>query len=457
MLLPQIKEREYRFKLALRMGLPIFVLVLILVSHTLITNYETLQPSFYVETTLLLVFSIYFLLFLIYKGFLVQITDTITQTFTREYFFDYLKKEIQKGKKYTFFLVSVENIENIGKNYGIKNGDKVLKKTASFIANYFEEKKIYNFPIGHIKRGDFVVALEGDLKQYEVMIDLFLLKTDEFKVDGIEVKIVGSVCDTSFSKDLNHLIENLFELQNEQIHKNELKLQNPNELELSVVKALKNKKFSFMSQDIFENKKLVAKECFVRLLDEADKPIYPKEYMKILNKLGLSMEYDKAVLEYVLSRCPKDIYVALNISPTSVRNYEFLNFVKQNVQLSKQKLIFVLTETQYYSNIQKYRTNLNSLRQDGVKIAIDRLGSIHTSFLYLRDLDIDIVRFDNFYSKNITKEVNHSIIQGLNVTAHKQNIKTWIKNISNEDGFNISKKLEIDYIQGRFLSDLEEI
>lgn len=457
MLLPQIKEREYRFKLALRMGVPIFLLIITLVSHTFITNYETLQPSFYVETILLLVFSVYFLLFLIYKGFLVQITDTITQTFTREYLYDCLETEIKKGKNYTLFLVNVENIDDIGKTYGMKNGDKVLEKTASFIANYFEEKNIHNFPIGHIKRGDFIVALEGDLKQYEVMIDLFLLKTDEFKVDDIEVKIVGSVCDTSFSKDLNYLVENLFELQNEQIHKSELKLQNPNELELSVLKALKNKKFSFMSQDIFENEKVIAKECFVRLLDDADKPIYPKEYMKILNKLGLSMEYDKAVLEYIISRCPKDIYVALNISPTSVRNYEFLNFVKQNIQLSKQKLIFILTETQYYSNLQKYKTNLNSLRQDGVKIAIDRLGSIHTSFLYLRDLDIDIVRFDNYYSKNITKEVNHSIIQGLNVTAHQQGVKTWIKNISNEDGLNISEKLKIDYIQGRFLSDLEEI
>jgi len=457
MLLPQIKEREYRFKLALRMGLPIFILVLTLATHTFVTNYKTLQPSFYVEVILLLVFSVYFILFLIYNGFLVQITDTTTKTFTRDYLYEYLKKEIKKGKDYTLFLVSIENMNDINKNYGIKNGDRVLQEVAFFVSEYFEKQNIHNFPIGHIKGGDFIVGLEGSQKDYEVMIDLMLLKTQEFKVDDIELKIVGSMCDTSFSKDLNHLTEKLFELQDEKMQKDEKSTQNPNELEQNVVKALKEKRFSFMYQHIFENGTVVAKECFIRLFDDANKPIYPKEYTKVLNKLGLSIEYDKAVLEYVIDNCPKDVEIALNVSPTSIRNYDFLMFVKQHLQISKQKFIFILSEMEYYSNIQKYKTNLNSLRKDGVKIAIDRLGSIHTSFLYLRDLDVDIVRFDNYYSKNITKSVNHSIIRGLNITAHEQHVKTWIKNISNEDGLNIAKELEVDYVQGRFLSDLEEI
>ena len=80
MLLPQTKEREHRFKLALRMGLPIFALIVALISHTLIENHDTLQVSFYVEAILLLVFSIYFILYLIYSGYEVKITDDITKT-----------------------------------------------------------------------------------------------------------------------------------------------------------------------------------------------------------------------------------------------------------------------------------------------------------------------------------------------------------------------------------------
>jgi len=48
MLLPETKEREYRFKLALRIGLPIFALVIALISKSFISNYESLDTFFYI-------------------------------------------------------------------------------------------------------------------------------------------------------------------------------------------------------------------------------------------------------------------------------------------------------------------------------------------------------------------------------------------------------------------------
>ncbi|MDK9693916.1 MAG: GGDEF domain-containing protein, partial [Sulfurimonas sp.] len=95
MLLPQTKEREYRFKLALRMVLPAFALVFALIIHTLNTTPKLLNTSFYIEAILVLIFSIYFIFYLIYKGFDTKITDNISKTFTREYIYDYLKKEIK--------------------------------------------------------------------------------------------------------------------------------------------------------------------------------------------------------------------------------------------------------------------------------------------------------------------------------------------------------------------------
>jgi len=91
-----------------------------------------------------------------------------------------------------------------------------------------------------------------------------------------------------------------------------------------------------------------------------------------------------------------------------------------------------------------------------VSIAIDRLGAIHTSFLYLRDLDIDVVRFDSFYTKDIEKNSNKSIIDGFNLMAHKKGVKTWIKMIENEDIKQEAKKLKVDYLQGKYLAPLEK-
>jgi EAL domain-containing protein (putative c-di-GMP-specific phosphodiesterase class I) len=109
-----------------------------------------------------------------------------------------------------------------------------------------------------------------------------------------------------------------------------------------------------------------------------------------------------------------------------------------------------LSETQYYPNIDRFNAILKTLKELGVLIVIDRLGAINTSFLYLRDLDIDIVRFDPFYIKDIHKY--KPIISGYNIMSHLKGIKTWIKMIEDEDTKNLVKELKIDYMQGRYLA-----
>ena len=260
MLLPETKEREYRFKLALRMGLPIFGLVLILISNTLITNYQTLDPLFYIEAILLIAFSIYFIFYIIYNSFDIRITEVVTKTFTREYLYKYLKKKIKKDKEYTLLLISIDNLSDINSRYGIKNGDKVLRRVVLWVGEYLQSKELYNFPMGHVKGGDFVIGLKGVKSQYTTILELMCLKSDDFTVDDIEVKISVAVTDTHFSNELEYLIENLFEKQetnrNQKLLTQNIQDINPDELESFVINAIKERLFVVMTQDIFEDEKM---------------------------------------------------------------------------------------------------------------------------------------------------------------------------------------------------------
>ncbi len=465
MLLPETKEREYRFKLALRMGLPIFGLVLILISNTLITNYQTLDPLFYIEAILLIAFSIYFIFYIIYKSFDIRITEVVTKTFTREYLYKYLKKKIKKDKEYTLILISIDNLSDINSRYGIKNGDKVLRKVTLWVAEYFKSKDLNNFPMGQITGGGFVIGFSGTKEQYRTILELMCLKSDNFIVDEIEIKLTSAITDTTYSNELEYLIENLF-VQQEANRNQKLITQNneeinPNKMELFVINAIKERLFVVMTQDIFENENSTIKECFVKLKTPEEKIVHPKIYMKILDKLGLMVDFDLMVLEQSISNCSSLTYIiyAINISPSSLRNPNFISRAKELIRSNpdiKNRLIFILSETQYYSQISRYNTTIKSFRKLGILIAIDRLGSIHTSFLYLRDLDIDIVRFDSFYTKDIENEKYKSIIDGFNLMAHKNGIKTWIKMVESEDIKNRVKELRIDYIQGKYLAPLEK-
>jgi len=460
MLLAQTKEREYRFKLALRMGLPIFALIIALVSHTLIENYGTLNASFYIESVILLVFSIYFILYLIYNGFDVKITDNVSRTFTREYLFKYLKKEIKSKKEYTLILISIDNLSDINIQYGIKNGDKVLEEVAKWVSNYLSTQKIDNYPMGHIKGGDFILGLEGLKNQYSTILELMCLKSGEYKVGNIEIKLTGAITDTSYSSEIDYMVENLFESQeknrNSKMREREESI-SPNELELFVINAIEKRSLIVMSQDVYMGEELAFKECYIKLKVPNDKPLYPKTYMKVINKLGLGVEYDLMVLEQIIQNCDDDAVHALNISPTSLRNENFFSKVKELLRESKKRIMFVLSEQEYYTFTSRYNSIINSLKRSGVLIAIDRVGSIHTSFLYLRELDIDVIRFDTYYSAESKLTPNRSIIDGFNLIAHQKNIKSWIKNIESKETLEIVKGMNIDYIQGRELSSLEKI
>ena len=458
MLLPQKKEREYRFKLALRMGLPIFALIIALISHTLISSYESLDLSFYIESILLLTVSIYFLFYLIYRGFDVKITDTITQTFSREYLYEYLTKQIQKEKEYTLILISVNNIEDINSLYGMKNGDKVLLKFSQWVSTYLIDQGIEHFPLGRVKSGDLIVGFVGDKKRYRTIFDMLCLKLSDFKVKDIEVEVSGALIDTSFSSNLEFLIDKLFELQ-EKNSNTESEI-NPSELEHTVIEAIREKKFSLVFQDVFEGQESIMKECFVKLRDPNGELIHQKSYLKVLNKLGLMLDFDLMILEEIVfehMKRDKQIY-ALQISPKSLRNKHFYKraeeLLLQNKEIQK-RLMFVLSETEYFSHIDKYKNILNSLRALGALITIDRLGAIQTSFLYLRELDIDCVRFDPFYTKEIQNEKYRTILEGFNTIAHKNSIKSWVKIVENKKEYELASNLGIDYIQGNYLASLE--
>lgn len=465
MLLSETKEREYRFKLALRIGLPIFALVLILISHTLITSYDNLDPLFFVEAILLIAFSVYFILYLIYSSFDVRITEPITKVFTREYLNKYLKKEIQKSKYYTLVLINIDNLEEINNRYGIENSDRVIVGFLDWVNEFFASKGITGYPIGHLKGGAFIIGLQGKKEEHSSILELLCLKSDNFLVDNIEVKISGAINDTTFSSELKYLYENLFELQQEKKTKKSsyanIEQMNPSDLEYTVINSLKNRDFLFFRQAIEEKERVAFYELFVKLKTQDGKIIHQKSYLKVLERLGLTPSFEIAVLEELAQKCKEsDEVYAINISATSLRNGIFTENMKEYLTrypFMAYRLILIVSEIEYYTPLVQFKERIAYLRNRGIRIVIDRLGTLHTSFLYMRDLNVDAVRFDVFYSKEIENEKNRKILKSFHQLASELGLKSWIRLIEDERLKDLACEYKIDYLQGKEIYAIENM
>lgn len=466
MLFTQEKERSHRFKLALRMGLPIFALASV-VSFAKITTYlDTIPPSFFIISIGVLGVMVYFIFYMIYRGMDERITDPITHTFTREYLFSLFKKELMKDKPYTIILITIDNLHDINDTFGVNNGDKVLYETAQWIGDFFEKKGIEKFPIGHFKGGDFLIGLRGEKAKYLSAMELMCIKFEDKVIDEIEVHISGAIVDTSYTKNINQLIEHLFELQKiNREKKGEIQEenQNPSELERHVIESLKNRSFSMMYQIVKRGSdENVMLENSIKLKRD-DKLIHQKSFMPVIERLGLRREFDMMILEQLVQDCLKQSQkykFAITISPITARNRKFFEFVQALLyenQEAKGRIVFILSEKERYAHVSRYNMQLQAYRRMGIEIAFDFLGSYHSTFDYIKEIEIDYLRFDGYFGKEIDKEVTKALIKGFKVIAKELNFKLWIKMIETKEALEIAKNLHVDLLQGYALAKIEPI
>lgn len=468
MLLPEEKERALRFKLALRMGLPIFLLFLI-VSFSFFSIEEEKVPSYYsVIVISVFVVMIYYIFYLIYQGYEERITDPITHTFSREYLINYFKKKIDRGP-YTILLISVHNLGDINSRYGVKKGDKVLYEVGHWIGAFLKEKEIERFPIGHYKGSDFLIGLEGTKERYQNMLDLMCLKFQNRTIDEIEINLTAAIIDTHYSQDLEQLTTRLFDLLDEKIldrqafEEEEI---DPTELESSVIHAIKKQSFSLMYQIVDEKDTPSMLEASVKLINDEGKIIHQNKYMPVIDRLGLTRTYDEIILEKVVQTCekvPHHLILALTLSPSSVRNNSFFErtlTLLNNNETARGRIMFVLSENEYYHYPKRYNELLQAYRRLGVFIAIDNLGAFKSTMALLKDLKVDVVRFDIQYGKHIKESAYQNIVKGLHIIVQGFGMRSWIRMVEDETEYKSVKSLGIDFIQGNYLgkiASLEEV
>ena len=446
------KEREHRFALALRMGLPIFFLSTITLFALLTRNYTTVS-SLIILSIALLGIMVYFIFYLIYQSTNENITDTITHTFTPEYFFRLFKKSISK-KTQTFVLISVENLWSINERYGVKNGDKSLQNTVIKLDDFFRDKRIEKLPICRYKGGDFLVFLPGEKEQYVPLIELLLSKYQNYINDDIEIRLEAVMIDSRLSDDIELLVSRLYELHHDRVSSEKEDIYSINELENEIIQAVEKRRFSIGFWPVCCDEYAVF-DTTVKLIDTEGRFIHQSRYIPVLNRLNKMRHFESDVLEKIGSLCDdqKRNFV-VTISSVTLRNPHFFEHALtlfERYPQARYKITLMFEEKEYCHQLERFAHQIAHYRKAGYKIALDRLGGHHTTLLYLKELEVDIVRFDPLYTRHIKEAGYQNIIQGLNLSAHLCGAKTWVSMIEDEYTYNLVQSLKINYRQGNYL------
>ena len=448
------KERSHRFVLALRMGLPIFLITAV-TFFALFTQPYTTVSSLVFLSFLLLATAVYFIFFLINQSAYEAITDSTTHTFTNDYF---KKIYYQWTKRYitTVVMISIDNLTAINEKYGIKNGDTVLNETIRLINEFFASREIKKLPICRYKGGDSILLIRNEKERILPLVELFLTKYQENSINEMEVQLSAVLVDTKHVKKYEEVITRLYELQYASVDKKTVTDNDeliPEQLEHSVLDALEYKRYSVATQNVSCEKNPMAEVTF-KLINQEGGFIHQSRFIPLLNRLGKMREYESQLLEIVAKMAATSPYIYIvSLSAVTMRNGLFFQHALEMLQRypeAKTKIVILFEEKEYSPQIKRFREQIAQYRAVGYKIALDKYGGNHVSMMYLKEFQVDFVRFDTLYTRHILEEKYQNIVQGLNITAHLCGAATWISMIEDEQSEAVAKQLKINCQQGNY-------
>lgn len=200
-------------------------------------------------------------------------------------------------------------------------------------------------------------------------------------------------------------------------------------------------------------------EILLRVKDPNGRLQTPSDFLPAMERYGQAVTVDRHVLNLLfdqLARYPKHLQQLdlchVNLSAQSIANPEFRGFVlhllAQN-RIPPSKLCFEITETAVIANLVEARAFINAVRAFGCSIALDDFGSGLSSFAYLKNLDVDFLKIDGVFVREMdTDAVDHALVRSicdLGRTLGKRTIAEWAETDS------VLARLAsvgVDYIQG---------
>lgn len=456
MLLSAKEERERRFKLALRGGIPILLLVFLLF-------YTTFSKGSFAALSLenaflmggLVFVTIYFIYFLLELDVKETLLDQVTEGFNYEAFLGKLGKHQPK----TVAILSIRNLSTINENYGTAASNTLLHTLVFRLNNCMRTYHTKESWIGRHYGAEFLIALDLDSKTCQKMLEQFIQNNQT--IDTIEIDYRFAVIGHGKATPEETLSLLKDELLSQKIKSNKKHLPAKDatllsKLEKSIITALEKESLNLYFRPLYNVKKEVidSYEIAIKLKTEGGKEILPRDYLPIINRHGLGRTYDLAIFKKIIEIAlltEDHISYSFNLSPFSLRDRDFLENIfrlLEEKEIEANRLIVEIYERKTHHNLSSYLKTLSRIRAKGIRICIDNFGSSNASMEYMKHFKFDVVQFDRDFVTNLNDTNSLSIFKSLIDMSKGLHIATVAKWVDKEEQKRQLKELGVDYLQG---------
>ncbi len=210
-------------------------------------------------------------------------------------------------------------------------------------------------------------------------------------------------------------------------------------------------------------------EILLRLNAQGD-VITPGAFLPAAERYNMVPRIDQWVLnktiEWIASLSQEHLnkldLITINLSGQSVDNKEFRKVccdLLDNLPHSiRTKLCIEITETVAIRNLTQASLFFEEIRHLDVLIALDDFGSGSSSFSYLKNLKIDILKIDGQFIKDILNDpIDEVTVKCFAEIARVKNLKTVAEWVESKDIFEKLRSYNIDFAQGFYIQKPKQI
>jgi diguanylate cyclase (GGDEF)-like protein/PAS domain S-box-containing protein len=189
--------------------------------------------------------------------------------------------------------------------------------------------------------------------------------------------------------------------------------------------------------------------------------INPAQFIAIAEDTGIIVEIGDWVFQQAAQQAKKwrttlhpDFQISINKSPVQFKSHGsgWLDQLAK-MKLPGQCVAVEITEGLLLDAASSVTERLQAFRNAGVQIAIDDFGTGYSSLSYLKKYDIDYIKIDQSFVRNITDGSNDmGLCEAIILMAHKLEMKVIAEGVETNAQLLLLEKAGCDYAQGYLFS-----
>ena len=384
--------------------------------------------------------------------------DNLTTAYSKEKFF--IDKEFYKNKE--LIMLNIRNFSKINDTYGFSVGDEILRLSVEKLQTILE-RRIYRIDsdefvfisddidydihhiIHHFSHSD-LLHIEKDDINLRILFSFSIVHgrdEDPLKKLGIAMKQAKKEPYKDYvyykEKDIKHdFIKFNAYLYDAVFYEEEARI-------VPYFQGIRNNKTG----------KIIKYESLARL--EVNGKIYsPYYFIEIAKSSGFLIEITRIMIDksfnYLSKHNSKDITISINITEDDLYSKKLKEYLLEKLKfynLKASQIVLEILEGVSAGGTHDSVIQLQDLKAEGFKLAIDDFGVEYSNFERIDELDVDFIKIDGKYIKNLDKNhKSYKIAKAIANFASSMEIKVIAEFVENEEIQKVVEELGIEFSQG---------